>query len=431
MRPLPLSRPLARITVLALATGVAVALGASCTRPYAPAADATERRTGAEADAAAAAAGAMSPAHALSLVDAAARRGIAEGIYPGAVLVVGTGAGPLYARGYGHYTWDTTSATPSPDSTLWDLASVTKVVGTASAAARLVAEGKLDLDAPVARYLPEFRGPGKERVTVRMLLDHTSGLPDFEKIWKKTRRKDRAIRYLLAEPLERAPGASAVYSDFNAMILGLVLERAAGQPLEQVVASRVLEPLGMRETRYNPSAALRSRIAPTGIFRGVPSSGMVHDKNATILGGVSGHAGLFASGGDVARLAAAWLREGRREDGSAWLAPAIVDTFIAERPGAGSRRLGWDGRDGTATPADPSVFGSATSPRVYGHTGWTGTMLWVDPARDLYVVFLTNRTFDPRAQDPKRALRRVRAELADAVVRWREAGGRTVEVAGR
>jgi len=356
---------------------------------------------------------------ALPAVDAAVRRGIAEGIYPGAVLVVGSGSQTLYAKGYGHYTWSPSSPVPSPDSTLWDLASVTKVVASASAAARLVDEGRLDLDAPVQRYLPEFRGAGKERVTVRMLLDHTSGLPDFEKIWKKTKRKDRAVEYLMQEPLEREPGASAEYSDFNAMIMGLVLERAAGQPLQEVVRTRVLEPLGMRETRYNPPSSVRGRTAPTGIFRGKPSAGMVHDKNATILGGVSGHAGLFATGTDVARLAAAWLREGRAEE-QPWVATSVVRSFTMERPGAGSRRLGWDGRDSTATPDDPSVFGNATSPQVYGHTGWTGTLLWIDPSRDLYAVFLTNRTFDPKAADPKRALRRVRADVADAVVAWHE-----------
>jgi CubicO group peptidase (beta-lactamase class C family) len=360
---------------------------------------------------------------ALPAVDAAVRRGIAEGIYPGAVLVVGSGSQTLYAKGYGHYTWSPASPEPSPDSTLWDLASVTKVVAAASAAARLVDEGRLELDAPVQRYLPEFRGAGKERVTVRMLLDHTSGLPDFEKIWKKTKRKDRAVEYLMQEPLEREPGASAEYSDFNAMIMGLVLERAAAQPLQEVVRTRVLEPLGMRETRYNPPSAVRGRTAPTGIFRGKPSAGMVHDKNATILGGVSGHAGLFATGSDVARLAAAWLREGQADGmagGRPWVAASVVRSFTTERPGAGSRRLGWDGRDSAATPDDPSVFGNATSPRVYGHTGWTGTLLWIDPSRDLYVVFLTNRTFDPKAADPKRALRRVRAGVADAVVAWHE-----------
>jgi CubicO group peptidase (beta-lactamase class C family) len=362
---------------------------------------------------------------ALPALDQIVTRGIRSGIYPGAVLLVGSSTQVLYARGYGPHTWSPSSPVPRPDSTLWDLASLTKVVGTASAAARLVDEGRLELDTPVQRYLPEFRGPGKEAVTVRMLLDHTSGLPAFEKIWRRTSTRAEATRRVLAEPLKRVPGEQAVYSDFNSMVLGLVIERAAGEPLDQVMERTVFGPLGMRQTLFNPPSKLYRRIMPTGVFRGSPSAGRVHDKNATVLGGVSGHAGLFASGEDLGLLAQAWLREGRMSSGEPWLSTPVVRRFLQTSSAAGSRRLGWDGRDSVPLGEDGlSIFGRATSSQVFGHTGWTGTMLWIDPPRDLFVVLLTNRTFNPRAADPRVALRAVRADLADAIVGWSDLAGR-------
>src|SRR4051812_29449488 len=195
-------------------------------------------------------------AHAQSIedIDDVVRQGIKRGIYPGAVVVIGRRDSVLYARGYGHFTWSPTSPAPSPDSTLWDIASITKVVGTTGAAMRLVDSGRLQLDAPVRLYLPRFAGGAKNAVTVRMLLDHTSGLRAYVPFFKQAKTRDAAISILYSEPLIRSPGEKPVYSDLNAILLGLLLESVSGMPLERLVAREVFNPLQLSETSYNLSS---------------------------------------------------------------------------------------------------------------------------------------------------------------------------------
>jgi CubicO group peptidase (beta-lactamase class C family) len=349
-------------------------------------------------------------------VDAAVRAGIRRGLYPGAVVVIGRADTVLYARGYGHLTWSAGSATPDPDSTIWDLASLSKVVGTTSAVLRMVDAGTLSLDVPVSRILPRFSGGAKDRVTVRMLLDHTSGLPPWVPFYRSARSADGVIDRLYAEPLNRAPGDSAEYSDLNAMLLGLVIEQVAGRPLDAVVESEVLRPLGLERTLYRPPAALRKWIAPTGRYRGRPVRGEVNDQNAARLGGVAGHAGLFSTGRDLARFAQVWLRRGVGPTGR-WVRAETMRLFLTPGAHSGTRLLGWDGPTLDAPPDDPSVFGTLAGPSTYGHTGWTGTELWIDPTRDLFLVFLTNRSYDPRARRSIEKLKLVRAQVSDATLR--------------
>ena len=356
------------------------------------------------------------PAQQFASVDSVVRQGIRKGLYPAAVVVVGRADTVLYARGYGHLTWSPTSAAPSPDSTLWDLASLTKVVATTGAVLRMVDAGTLALDAPVSRFLPRFAGGEKDRVTVRMLLDHTSGLPPYVPFYRLARSTDAAIGRLYDEPLVRAPGDSADYSDLNAMLLGLLIEQVAGRPLDQVVEAEVLLPLGLERTMYRPPAAIRKWIAPSGRYRGQAVRGEVNDQNAARLGGVSGHAGLFSTGHDLARFAQAWLRQGLGPRGR-WVRAETMRLFLTPGPRSGTRLLGWDGPTLDAPPDDPSVFGTLFSHSVYGHTGWTGTELWVDPTRDLFLVFLTNRSYDPRTRRSLEKLKLVRARLSDAVLR--------------
>ncbi len=348
-------------------------------------------------------------------VDAIAREGVTRGVYPGAAVIIGTSSRILYARGFGHFTWSASSRGADPDSTIWDLASLTKVVATTGTAAVLVDQRKLSLDAPVARYLPRFTGNGKERVTVRMLLDHTSGLPAWIDMARLTRSRAEAIDLLYATPLKRTPGGSAVYSDLNAILLGFVIESVAGVSLDAAARNLVYEPLEMRSTGYLPPRGWGARIAPTGQWRGHPVSGEVNDQNSKRLGGVAGHAGVFASASDVARYAQWWLRRGTTITGRTLLTAATVDTFIAAQRNAGPRLLGWESR--ATTEYDPSPYGTLPSGAAYGHTGWTGTMLWIDPGRDLFVVFLTNRAFGPKVAKPFTALHQLRARLADAAVR--------------
>jgi CubicO group peptidase (beta-lactamase class C family) len=348
-------------------------------------------------------------------IDAAVRDGIQKGIYPGAVVIIGRRDSLLYARGYGHFTWSPSSPVPSPDSTIWDIASITKVVSTTSVAMRLVDQGKLDLDAPVRRYLPRFSGGPKSQVTVRMLLDHTSGLKSYVPFYVKARRsRSRSIDLLYAQPLVRAPGDSAEYSDLNALFLGLVVEKVSGVPLDQLARREVFAPLGMTQTMYKPPSSLKRRIVPSGLWRGRPVPGDLNDQNAVAMGGVAGHAGVFSSGMDLARYAQVWLRSGAGPKGQ-WVSPETMRRFLVKGPRTGSRLLGWDTPE--AKPDEPSVFGSLISEATYGHTGFTGTELWVDPARDLFLVFLTNRAFDPRIRESLKELKVVRAALSDATVR--------------
>jgi CubicO group peptidase (beta-lactamase class C family) len=350
-------------------------------------------------------------------VDSAVQQGIADGLYPGAVVVIGRQDTILYARGYGRLTWSPDAAEPHPDSTLWDVASITKVVATASTAMRLADAGRLDLEAPVARYLPRLKGAPRRRVTVRMLLDHTSGLPAYIPLYRLARTRTAALGRLYAARLERTPGDSAVYSDVNAMLLGLVIEQAAGRSLSEVAAREVFQPLGMRRTMFRPPPGLAHWIAPSGLHRGQPVRGRVNDENAVRLGGVAGHAGLFSTGADLARYAQTWLRNGSSESGAAWASPAIVRRFLTPGPRSGTRLLGWDTRDPLTTPELPSVFGSLVTSATYGHTGWTGTELWIDPVRNQFMIFLTNRSFDPRADQSVEKLRLVRARVSDAAAR--------------
>lgn len=348
-------------------------------------------------------------------VDAAVLEGIQRGLYPGAVVVIGRRDSILYARGYGHFTWSPTSAVPTPDSTIWDLASITKVIGTTSAAMRLVDKGRLDLDAPVRRYLPRFSGGLKNQVTVRMLLDHTSGLKSYVPIYRRARRsRTRALNLLYAQPLLRAPGDSAEYSDLNAILLGLIIEKVSRMPLDRFVAREVFEPLGLRQTMYRPPARLRARIVPSGMWRGQPVRGEVNDQNAVVFGGVAGHAGVFSTGMDLARYAQLWLRGGIGPEGP-WVKGETMAAFLTKGVNSGSRLLGWDSPE--MKPEEPSVFGSLISDVAYGHTGFTGTELWIDPTRDLFLVFLTNRVFDPKIQDSVKELKQVRASVSDATVR--------------
>lgn len=349
-------------------------------------------------------------------VDAAVRRGIQKGLYPGAVVIIGRGDTVLYTRGYGHLTWSRESPRPHPDSTLWDLASITKVVGTASAVLRLVDSDRIALDTPLVHYLPRFAGADKNRVTVRMLLDHTSGLPPYIPFYRLARSPEAAIERLYAEPLQRAPGDSAAYSDLNAMLLGLLLEQVAAKPLDQVVQDEVLGPLDLQHTFYRPSARERKLTAPSGRYRGRPVRGEVNDQNAARFGGVAGHAGLFSTGGDLARFAQVWLHQGVGPKGT-WVRAETMRLFLTPGARSGTRLLGWDGPTLNAPADDPSVFGSLVSPAAYGHTGWTGTELWIDPARDLFVVFLTNRSYDPRTRRSIDKLRVLRAQLSDAAAR--------------
>ena len=347
-------------------------------------------------------------------------RAVRDSAFPGAYAVVGTSKGIVADYGAGRIDWAADAPVPNAR-TLWDLASLTKVIALTSAVARLVDGGLVDLDAPVQRYLPEFAGAGKERVTVRHLLTHSSGLPSWRPLHKEATAPEERRALVLATPLDTAPGARYVYSDLGAITLGFLIERVAKQPLDQFVARRVFEPLGMRDTRYRPDSSLLARIAPTEIdpWRQRHLRGEVHDENAFALGGVSAHAGLFSTGHDLARLARMYLGGGAL-DGRRFLARRTLERFTAVQDTAISRRaLGWE------TPTGSNSAGRYLGRRAFGHTGFTGTSMWMDPERDLFVILLTNRV-NPSRQNAR--ISRVRVALADAVVQTVAAHGGTPAV---
>jgi serine-type D-Ala-D-Ala carboxypeptidase len=346
--------------------------------------------------------------------DSIVRSGVTRGIYPGAVLLIGRGDGVIHAQSFGHLTWSARSAVPSPDSTLWDLASLTKVVGTMPAVLQLLANGQLALDAPVMRYLPRYAGGGRELITVRMLLDHRSGLVSFLPFHTLTTTRDSAIALLDRQRPRQPPGTRVEYSDLNFLLLGQVIEAVTGQPLETAVRRRVLEPAGLTQMLYRPPPALADHTAPTAQYRGTPLCCQVNDQNAVRWGGVAGHAGLFASGSAVARYARLWLNGGAL-DGRQLLDSGLVRLFLTPAGPGATRLLGWERPD--PKHRDDSAYGHLLSDQAYGHTGWTGTLLWIDPARDLFLVLLTNRSFGVKVPHSIRALRGVRGALADAVVR--------------
>lgn len=343
----------------------------------------------------------------LDSVRAVLDRAIADTAFPGAYAVVGTRDGILAEYGAGHL--DAADATRPSARTVWDLASLTKVVGTTSAMVQLIGSGRVVLDSPVVRYLPQWRAKGTDKITVRQLLSHNAGLPAWRALYKESDTKAEALTQLFATAPDTAPGVRFLYSDLGFILLGQLVERVTGEPLNQYVQQHVFGPLAMNDTRYLPPADWRSRIAPTEIdaWRQRHLRGEVHDENASRLEGVSGHAGLFSSARDLSRFARMYLNGGLL-DGARVFEPAAVATFTRVQDTTVSRRaLGWE------TPTGRNSAGRRLSPVAFGHTGFTGTSLWMDPQRGIFVLLLTNRV-NPSRNNTK--IGNVRMALADAVV---------------
>lgn len=335
------------------------------------------------------------------------RRGIAAGGFPGAAVVIGRRGGSVLARGFGHTDWASGAAAVDPDSTLYDLASLTKVVATTSAIMALYDDGVIALDDPASRWVPAFGGGARGRITIRELLTHRSGLPAGRDLWRYRGDPAAARAAVLATPLVRGcpPGACYIYSDLGADVLGYVVEAATHESLAQFVHDRVFAPLGMTSTTFRPRGAQLARLARTGA-----PLGRVHDENAALLGGVAGHAGLFSTAGDLA-VFAQMLLNGGEYGGVRIFADSTVRLFTTRA--AGTRALGWDTCDrGSRVSTCGRYFGA----RAYGHLGFTGTSLWIDPDRQMFVLVLTNRVDRPRVRRPALVIHDVRADVADAAM---------------
>ncbi len=318
---------------------------------------------------------------------------------PGAVVVVGDGDGVLFRRAYGSRALVPERERMTVD-TIFDLASITKPLATAMSVMLLVEEGRIDLDAPVSRYLPGFERRGKGRVTVRHLLLHTSGLPAVNPRRDYEEGRERAFENIFDLRLDAGPGGMYHYSDINYILLGEIVTRISGEPLDEFATERIYEPLGMHETRFNPPREWRPRIAPTEDRDDVPIRGDVHDPRSLRLGGVAGNAGLFSTADDLTRFARMMLGGGEL-DGTRILTPErhAQMTQAHQVPG-GARTLGWD-----APSSDRRARGYTA--RAYGHLGFTGTALWIDPELDLFVILLSNRVHPDGDGDVSHLLRSV------------------------
>ena len=346
----------------------------------------------------------------LAHVDELVQQAIADSAFPGAQVVIIKDGMILYEKCFGTETYEKGSREIEA-STLFDLASLTKGVATTAALMRLYDQKKIDLDDPVGKYLPAFGQGEKQAVTIRQLLLHRGGLPPFRLLWKACPDSAAAMDTVLATPLVAMPGDTTIYSDLGMMVLGKVVEKAAGVPLDVYVRREFYVPLHMANTMFRPDSALADRTAPTEfdpVWRKKLVQGSVHDENAAYLGGVAGHAGLFSTASDLAIFMQMLLNRGTY-GGRRYISEGTIYEFLVRKAPGQERWLGWDRKSG----ANPSA-GSLFSPSSFGHTGFTGTSIWADPSRNLAVIFLTNRIYPNRAN---MRLLRVRPLLHDAVVR--------------
>ncbi|MGE5680709.1 MAG: glycoside hydrolase family 3 N-terminal domain-containing protein [Bacillota bacterium] len=335
---------------------------------------------------------------------------LSDSVFPGAVLYVGHKGHLIYKKAFGKFTYDPDAQIMNTDA-MFDLASVSKVIGTTTAAMILFDEGKLILDKKVSDYLPEFGNHGKEKITIRNLLLHNSGLIAFKPFYKMYKTPKEVISDIMNTELDYPTGSKFVYSDLGMITLQQVIERISGMPLDQYLKKHVFDPLGMNHTMYNPPENLYKNCAPTETdkyWRMTTLRGKVHDEAAYLLGGVAGHAGLFSTAGDLSVFLQMMLNRGRYNQ-IQLIKPETVDLWTTKQTNQSSRGLGWDTKASNGSSA-----GSLFSSTSFGHTGFTGTSVWVDKKRDLFVILLTNRVY-PSRENGK--IIHFRPKLHDAVVK--------------
>ncbi len=347
----------------------------------------------------------------LAAMDDAIETAIAHHKCPGGVLWLERN-GTVYEKAYGERSL-VPDREPMTEDTIFDMASLTKVMATTPSIMLLIQRGQVQLDAPVCRYIPEFTGGGKESVTVRELLTHTSGLPpDIETSthwhgWKT------GIKMACAVQLDAAPGTLYKYSDINFILLGEIVRRVGKMPLEDFVQKEIYGPLKMTDTGFLPPRSKRYRIAPTEVVNGKPWRGTVHDPTSRHMGGVAGHAGLFSTASDLARYARMMLNMGEL-DGVRIFTPETVKLMTSPQcsPGVNVLHgLGWDIDSPYAGPR-----GHLFPIGSYGHTGWTGTSIWIDPYSKTFVIFLSNRNHPTEAGNVIGLRRQLGTLAAEAVI---------------
>lgn len=345
----------------------------------------------------------------LERIDSLMVRSISDSAFPAAQVVVVKDGIIAFNKAFGNYIYERSSGEIDP-STLFDLASLTKVLATTTAVMKLYDQKKLLLTDSVGKYLSQFSSGKKADITIRHLLTHTAGFPPFRRLWQMCTTPEEALDSALATLLVANPGDTTIYSDLSMITLGKIVEKISGQPLDVYVKQEFFEPLKMVSTTFRPSKAIWPQCAPTEldtVWRKMLVQGIVHDENAAILGGVSGHAGLFSTASDVA-IIMQMIMNGGKYGGVRYISDSTIALFTRRQSSSSTRALGWDTRSATGSSA-----GDLFSRLSFGHTGFTGTSIWADPERKLFVILLTNRVYPTREN---RKIFKVRPALHDIVV---------------
>ncbi|NUN07656.1 MAG: serine hydrolase [Ignavibacteriaceae bacterium] len=345
-----------------------------------------------------------------SLIDKIMLSCITDTVFPGAALMVIKNGQIVFDRAYGKYTY-ALDAQPMLTNTIFDMASVSKVIATTTAAMICVDRGLFKLDDPVKKYIPGFRANGKEKITLKNLLLHNSGLIAYKQYYKMYKTSEEVLKDIYNAELEYPTGTKTVYSDLGMITLGKVIEKVTRKPLDKFCADEIFKPLGMNDTYYNPSEKVYHRIAPTEVdnyWRNRLLIGTVHDENAHLLGGVAGHAGLFSTTSDLAKILQMLLQGGKYQ-GKEYIRNSTVKKFVTQFDKSSSRAIGWD----TNFKFNSSP-GKSFSEEAYGHTGYTGTSVWTDPKQNLIVILLTNRVHPTRENNK---LSKHRSLIHEAVVK--------------
>ena len=335
---------------------------------------------------------------------------IANGAFPGAVVLVSKKNRIIYEKSFGHLTYDENSAMVSNE-TIYDIASLTKVIATTTCTMICYDRKLFNLDDPVAKYLPEFAVNEKENITIKNLLLHNSGLPAFRRYYDMYDSAEEVCNDIISLELEYKTGTKTVYSDLGIIILGKLIELVTGKKLDQFCKKEIFQPLQMYNTFYNPPDSLKYRIAPTeydNYWRNRLVWGTVHDENAALLDGVAGHAGLFSTAEDISHLLQ-MLIDGGTYNGKRLINGETIELFTKKSSAKSTRALGWDTKSKTGSSA-----GDLFDLSSFGHTGFTGTSIWVDPTRKLFVIFLTNRIYPSRNN---KKLYKIRPALHNAIIK--------------
>ena len=343
-------------------------------------------------------------------VDKVINKAVEDKSFPGAVVLVWKDGKTIYEKAFGNYTYDSSSPKIKTN-TLFDLASLTKVVATTTAAMICYDRDLFSLDDKVTKYIPEFGVNGKDNITIKNLLIHNSGLPAWKKFYGRDLKYDDVINEIYSSELEYKTGEKTVYSDLGIITLGKIIEKVTGKSLDVFCTDEIFIQLKMESTFYNPDDSLKKLCAPTetdNYWRMKTLQGEVHDETSAMLNGVAGHAGLFSTADDLAKLMSVLLNEGKINQ-KIFIQQSTIELFTKRVSKESTRAIGWDTKSDSGSSA-----GKYFSKNSFGHTGYTGTSIWADPDRNLFVVFLTNRVY-PTRENTK--IQKVRPQLHNAVIK--------------